>query len=157
MDYRGAPHVLAIVRDISERRAAEQQAALLERQLRQAQKMEAIGHLTGGIAHDFNNILTSVLGYVELAAEKLDDGDARVRRFLERARRSGERARDLVQQMLTFSRGQRGEPRAIELREVVREGLQLLESTLPATVRIETEPPAVWTIVADRSASSRSW
>ncbi|MEQ8662559.1 MAG: PAS domain S-box protein, partial [Gammaproteobacteria bacterium] len=130
---------IGYLRDITEQRAAEAQRELLEGQLRQAQKMEAIGHLTGGIAHDFNNILTSVLGYVELAAERVADaGDDRLVRYLERARRSGERARDLVQQMLTFSRGQQGEPREIALAEVVAEGLQLLEPTLPASVHIET-------------------
>ena len=67
MMYRGQPHVLYAVRDITERNAAEQRRNELERQLRQAQKMEAIGQLTGGIAHDFNNILTSVLGYVAMA------------------------------------------------------------------------------------------
>ena len=64
--HRGEPHVLAIARDITERKRADEERARLEAQLRQAQKMEAIGHLTGGIAHDFNNILTSVMGYVVL-------------------------------------------------------------------------------------------
>jgi PAS domain S-box-containing protein len=138
---RGAagPTFIGYLRDITERLAAERERQVLENQLRQAQKMEAIGHLTGGIAHDFNNILTSVLGYVELAAGKVADGDERVTRYLERARRSGERARDLVQQMLTFSRGQQGEPRSVCLEQVVEEGLQLLESTLPSTLRIETQ------------------
>ncbi|MEQ8234923.1 MAG: PAS domain S-box protein [Gammaproteobacteria bacterium] len=131
---------IGYLRDITEQRAIEAQRELLEGQLRQAQKMEAIGHLTGGIAHDFNNILTSVLGYVELAAERVEGGDdERVVRYLERARRSGERARDLVQQMLTFSRGQQGAPRELDLADVVTEGLQLLEPMLPASVHIETQ------------------
>lgn len=146
---------IGYLRDITDRRAAERQREVLEGQLRQAQKMEAIGHLTGGIAHDFNNILTSVLGYVELAAEHVADGadgadgaDERMVRYLARARRSGERARDLVQQMLTFSRGQQGQPRLLDLREAVEEGLQLLEPTLPASIRIATRfendlPPTV--------------
>ncbi|WP_460890899.1 PAS domain S-box protein, partial [Ramlibacter alkalitolerans] len=70
MTYGGEPHVLYALRDISERLAAEQRRAELERQLRQAQKMEAIGQLTGGLAHDFNNILTSVLGYIDMARER---------------------------------------------------------------------------------------
>lgn len=140
---------IGYLRDITDRHAAERQREVLEGQLRQAQKMEAIGHLTGGIAHDFNNILTSVLGYVELAAEQVEGGeDERMVRYLARARRSGERARDLVQQMLTFSRGQQGEPRLLDLREAVEEGLQLLEPTLPASIRIATRfedglPPTV--------------
>ena len=67
--YRGATHALTVARDITVRMAAEAERARLEEQLRQAQKMEAIGHLAGGIAHDFNNILTGILGYVVLAAE----------------------------------------------------------------------------------------
>jgi PAS domain S-box-containing protein len=70
MTYRGQPHVLYAVRDITARVAAEQRRIELERQLRQAQKMEAIGQLTGGLAHDFNNILTSVLGYIDMAQER---------------------------------------------------------------------------------------
>ena len=68
--YRGQPHVLYAARDITERRAAEAEREQLEAQLRQAQKMEAIGQLTGGIAHDFNNILTSVIGYLVLGQER---------------------------------------------------------------------------------------
>src|SRR5690606_27165591 len=64
MRYRNEPHVLSIVRDLTERRREEERRAQLEAQLRQAQKMEAIGHLTGGIAHDFNNLLASIMGYV---------------------------------------------------------------------------------------------
>jgi nitrogen-specific signal transduction histidine kinase len=126
------------LRDLTEHRAADEQRQVLEGQLRQAQKMEAIGHLTGGIAHDFNNILTSVLGYVQLGAERVREwNDDKLTRYLSRAQRSGERARDLIQQMLTFSRGQQGEPRVLALDSVVDEGLHLLESTLPASIRIE--------------------
>ncbi|MGE0486257.1 MAG: PAS domain S-box protein [Gammaproteobacteria bacterium] len=138
-DGPDGPVFIGYLRDITERHAAEYERQVLEGQLRQAQKMEAIGQLTGGIAHDFNNILTSMLGYVELAAEHIaGGGDERLLRYLERARRSGERARDLVQQMLTFSRGQQGEPRSLDLARVVEEGMQLLESTMPATLHIET-------------------
>ena len=70
MTYRGQPHVLYAVRDITARVAAEHRRVELERQLRQAQKMEAIGQLTSGLAHDFNNILTSVLGYIDLAQDR---------------------------------------------------------------------------------------
>ena len=76
--------------------------------------MEAIGHLTGGIAHDFNNILTSIMGYIVLAAERpRRHGDAKLGNTSEQAQPGLERARDLIQQMLTFSRGQRGEPRPL--------------------------------------------
>jgi len=131
---------IGYLRDITERRQAEEQRHLLETQLRQAQKMEAIGQLTGGIAHDFNNILTAMLGYVVLAREHVEaHPDAKLIRYLDRAQQSGQRARDLIQQMLTFSRGQRGEPRPVMLAALVREWVGLLESTLPSSVEIRTE------------------
>jgi len=138
--YRGAPHLLAMIRDVTERKQAEEERARLEAQLRQAQKMEAIGHLTGGIAHDFNNILTSILGYIVLGAERQNDlGDAKLGKYLEQAQRAAQRARDLIQQMLTFSRGQRGERRALSLAPLVKESVKLLRSSLPATIELETE------------------
>jgi PAS domain S-box-containing protein len=128
------------LRDITERRRAEAERGRLEAQLRQAQKMEAIGHLTGGIAHDFNNILTSILGYIVLGEERqADGGDAKLGRYLEQAKLAAQRARDLIQQMLTFSRGQRGERRALALPPLVRDSVKLLRSTLPATIELETD------------------
>jgi PAS domain S-box-containing protein len=137
--YRGEPHLLAIARDVTARRRAEDERLALEAQLRQAQKMEAIGQLTGGIAHDFNNILTSIVGYVTLAAERESAaGDAKLASHLEQATRSCRRARDLIQQMLTFSRGQRGERRSVDLRKLVTESARLLHSSMPATLALET-------------------
>jgi PAS domain S-box-containing protein len=138
--YRGEPHVLSVVRDITERKLAEEERGRLEAQLRQAQKMEAIGHLTGGIAHDFNNILTSILGYIVLGAERQGElGDAKLGKYLDQAQRAAQRARDLIQQMLTFSRGQRGERRALSLAPLVKESVKLLRSSLSATVELETD------------------
>jgi signal transduction histidine kinase/CheY-like chemotaxis protein len=126
-----------------ERRHAEAARGRLESQLRQAQKMEAIGHLTGGIAHDFNNILTGVMGYLVMAGEWQEEhGDERLRRYLDRARNSVQRARDLIQQMLTFSRGQHGEPRPVALAAVVGESLGLLRSTLPSSLELTLEREA---------------
>ena len=126
-----------------ERQHADVARGQLETQLRQAQKMEAIGHLTGGIAHDFNNILTGIMGYIVMAQEWQEgDGDEQLRRYLERAQNSVQRARDLIQQMLTFSRGQHGEPRPLALDTVVGESLGLLKSTLPSSLEftLESEP-----------------
>jgi two-component system cell cycle sensor histidine kinase/response regulator CckA len=131
---------IGYLRDITERRKAEQQRKQLEAQLRQAQKMEAIGQLTGGIAHDFNNILTAMMGYVVLAEEQVQErGDEKLAKYLDRIDRSGQRARDLIQQMLTFSRGQRGEPRPVDLAPLVSEWVSLIQSTLPSSVEIATE------------------
>ena len=138
--YGNAPHLLLIMRDITERKQAEAERARLEAQLRQAQKMEAIGHLTGGVAHDFNNILTTVMGYVAMAQERVAaQGDEKLDLYLERVLRSGRQARDLIQQMLTFSRGQRGEPRALQLAPLVKESVKLMRSTLPSSIEFDTE------------------
>jgi PAS domain S-box-containing protein len=148
IQHRGQPHVLAIARDVTARRAAEAERAQLEAQLRQAQKMEAIGHLTGGIAHDFNNILQSVLGNLTLAMERIEGlGDAKLARALERAQISAQRARELIQQMLTFSRGRRGEPRLLSLPEVVGEAAKMLRPTLPSSIEMRTELAAEVTAV----------
>jgi PAS domain S-box-containing protein len=146
--YRGEPHVLAMIRDLTERRRVESDRAQLEAQLRQAQKMEAIGKLTGGIAHDFNNLLTSILGYVTLASEREGAlGDRRLAGYLTQAQRSCERARDLIQQMLMFSRGQRGSPRTLPLGPLIEDALASVRPVLPATVTLSVDvaqdaPPA---------------
>lgn len=137
--HRGAPHVLAIVRDITARKQAETRHRELETQLRQAQKMEAIGHLTGGIAHDFNNILTGIMGYLTLASEReAANSDARLARHLQQAQHGATRARELIQQMLAFSRAQRGKPRAVSLAPLAEEAIELLCPSLPATVELHT-------------------
>jgi PAS domain S-box-containing protein len=140
MLYRGRRHVLAIARNITGEKRAEAERHRFEARLRQAQKMEAIGQLTGGIAHDFNNILASVMGYVVLTEERvIDAGDAKSVEYLDQALASCRRARDLIQQMLTFSRGGRGEPRALSLATVVRDAMPMLRSSLPPTLGIEIE------------------
>jgi PAS domain S-box-containing protein len=134
------PIYIGYLRDISPRREAEAERARLEAQLRQAQKMEAIGQLAGGIAHDFNNMLTTIMGYVALVLEKLEErGDARLAGFLDNAHRSGLRARDLIQQLLTFSRGQRGEPRPLALAPHIADAVKLLAASLPASVELEAD------------------
>jgi PAS domain S-box-containing protein len=139
-DLRGRRTMLAAIRDITERKQAEEARARLEEQLRQAQKMEAIGHLSGGIAHDFNNILTGILGYLTLAAERQDEiGDAKLGRHLEQARKASLRARDLIQQMLTFSRGGKGVSRPVEVAGLIEESVSLLISSLPSTVELATD------------------
>ncbi|WP_290652839.1 PAS domain S-box protein [Aquisalimonas sp.] len=126
------------LRDITAVRKAEAERQVLESRLRQAQKMEALGHLTGGIAHDFNNILTSILGYAVLARENAAAlTDSHVLDYLAQIQRSGEHARDLIRQMLTFSRGERGEPQPLLLPGLVAEAVRLYRSSFPATVVFE--------------------
>src|SRR5262249_38391278 len=137
MMYRGQPHVLYAGRDISQRVAAEQQRAELQQQLRQAQKMQAIGQLTGGLAHDFNNILTRVLGYVTMAQERpAVASDPAAVRQLGQARLAAERAREHVAQLLAFSRPQRGQRRPLDAAHIAQQALQLLRPGLPSSIAL---------------------
>jgi len=142
VSYRGRPHVLYALRDMTERVAADQRRSELERQLRQAQKMEAIGQLTGGIAHDFNNILASVIGYLVLAQERAESiSDATLVRQLGQAHLAADRARELIAQMLAFARRQRGERRVLALTPLVQQTITLLRATLPSTVTLDVDLP----------------
>jgi PAS domain S-box-containing protein len=136
---RDAALAEAMLKIFAVRAAAEIERTLGEAQLRQSQKMEAIGHLTGGIAHDFNNLLTSIMGYVALAAERVTGADPKLATYLDQATASCLRARDLIQQMLTFSRGGRGDPQVIALAPRIGEALRLLRASLPATVAMRMD------------------
>ena len=111
-----------------------------QNELQQAQKMEAIGQLTGGIAHDFNNILTSIMGYTELALDLYtDDSNPELAVYLNEVSLAGERARDLIAQMLTFSRATVTNSKSISLEPVVNEVIKLLQSTFPSSIQIHTD------------------
>ncbi|GAB4561313.1 MAG: hypothetical protein Tsb007_25790 [Rhizobacter sp.] len=135
-------HLRGACQDITERRLAETHRETLERQLLQAQKMESIGTLAGGIAHDFNNILGAILGNVTLVQDALPaKGAARI--ALATISASAQRARSLVQQILAFGRLQATQRLRQPLRPLINEVAQLLQSTLPANVLLETRcPPA---------------
>ncbi|WP_425259321.1 ATP-binding protein [Rubrivivax sp. RP6-9] len=127
-------HFVAIERDTTARRA-------LEDQLRQSQKMEAIGTLAGGIAHDFNNVLAAILGNVSLSQDDLRQGRP-VDRWLEQIGKSAERARALVQQILAYSRRRPKDHSPQELGGLVGETVAMLRATVPAGIRIVTQLPA---------------
>lgn len=108
---------------------------ILERQLVEAQKMDAIGKLAGGIAHDFNNILASIVGYTEMA---IDESEEALREnYLVQVLRSSDRAKNLVRQILTFSRHREHEKKSVDMARIMRESLRMLRSTLPTTIDIQ--------------------
>jgi len=122
--------------DITARKNAEAEKERLEIQLRQAQKMEAMGTLAGGIAHDFNNILGAILGYGELAQKAAPEGGV-VRRYVDNVMHAGGRAKALVERILAFSRSGMGERGPINVQAVIEETLELLAASLPPGVRLE--------------------
>jgi PAS domain S-box-containing protein len=138
----------AIVRDITERKQAEEERTRVEAQLRQAQKMEALGTLAGGIAHDFNNILGIIVGYSEMAQMEADDG-SRVRGNLQEVLKATHRAKDLVQQILAFSRRSGLERKPVEVGTIVKEALKMLRASLPSTVEIKTNVTSKAIVFAD--------
>jgi signal transduction histidine kinase len=132
----GAPLVRVALTDISDCKKAEADLRHFEAQLRDIQKMESLGTLAGGIAHDFNNILGAILGNVVLAREELGPGHPALL-SLEEIHKASLRARNLVQQILTFSRREQQALVTQPLRPVVEETRQMLRATLPARVELE--------------------
>ena len=130
--------ITVIVRDVTDRVEAQKEKGEMEVHLRQTQKLEAIGTLAGGIAHDFNNVLTSIMGFSALVEEELPQNSPH-REHMREILTASERARDLVEQILTFAR--HGEPRRkpIEIVSVVREALRLMRASVPATIEIRQD------------------
>jgi len=135
--------ILCIGIDITRLKKAELENKELETQLYHSQRMEAIGTLAGGIAHDFNNILSAIIGYTELALYVSKD-EAKKRHQMEEVLKAGQRARDLVRQILSFSRHTDQERQPIEMQPIIKEALKMLRASLPATIEIaqdiEPEP-----------------
>lgn len=127
--------VLSSIIDITARKQAEAERARLEAQVRHVQKMDAIGTLAGGIAHEFNNSLTAILGFSELALQKIP-ADSKAHAQIQQVVAAGRRSRELVCQLLTFSRQAEQTKRPLSLHMLLKEALKLLRPTLPAIIEL---------------------
>jgi PAS domain S-box-containing protein len=124
-----------VLLDVTQRKQAEEMRPQFEAQLRQAQRMDAIGSLAGGIAHDFNNILGVMLGYTEMALMTLKEDDS-LKRRLQQVLRAGKRGKELVAQILSFSRPTPQKRRPVKISAIVKEALNMLRATLPSTIEL---------------------
>ncbi|MDR4492939.1 MAG: PAS domain S-box protein [Nitrospirales bacterium] len=136
--FKGQVIFNGFLRDLTERRQAEEALLKSEEQLRQAQKMEAIGTLAGGIAHDFNNILSAIIGYTELAMSQVGVSSSILPK-LQEVLKAGYRAKNLIRQILTFSRQDTSGKKVIFLQPVIEEALTLLRASLPSTITLTQE------------------
>jgi len=128
-------NIFGTIQDITDRKNAEIEQQKLKEQIRRAQKLETIGTLAGGIAHDFNNILTPIFGYSQLSLEMLDK-NSELYEFMQSIYKASSRAKDLVNQILTFSRPVESQKAPIELSVIIKEALKLLRPAIPATISI---------------------
>ncbi len=133
---KGETVQLGITLDVTHEIASQAEKIKLESQLRQAQKMESIGTLAGGIAHDFNNILAAVMGYTELAMLDADNPDS-LRKDLDEILSGANRAKELVKQILTFSRKSDQQLKPLKVQLIIKEVLKLLRSSIPTTIEIK--------------------
>jgi two-component system cell cycle sensor histidine kinase/response regulator CckA len=148
---RGNPNcVLGVAVDITERVQAEEEKKKLEAKFQQAQKLEAIGTLAGGIAHDFNNILSAIIGYTEIASLRVPEG-SKVKNSLKGVLQASGRAKDLVNQILSFSRQREQEPKPVQISSIIKEALKLLRASLPTTIEIHQNIESYGVVEADPS------
>ena len=164
--FQTAPGMMAVMfLDVTERRQAEEERRRLEEQLRQSQKMEAVGRLAGGIAHDFNNLLTVIMGHGELLRRSLDPNDPRLRK-VQHVMGASERAARLVRQLLAFSRKQVLEPQVVDLNALVSDTARMLRPLLgedvqvvarldPALGRVRVDPAQLEQVLMNLAVNAR--
>jgi PAS domain S-box-containing protein len=139
MDAEGDPmYLLGISEDITNLKKSEAERQQLNSQLLQAQKLESIGNLAGGIAHDFNNILSSIIGFTEIALDDIPTG-SNVEDSLQEVYKAGKRAKELVKQILTIARKSDEEIKPIHAKTIVKEALKFLRSSIPTTIEIQQQ------------------
>jgi two-component system, cell cycle sensor histidine kinase and response regulator CckA len=164
-DVSGQKLYTVILRDISERKKAEENLRRTEQQLLQAQKMEAIGRLAGGVAHDFNNLLTGIIGYAEITGMELEPTNP-IYINLVQIRRAGQRAADLTRQLLAFSRQQVLQTRIIDLNEIIHESGKMLRRLIgedvdfithlePRLGYIKADPGQIEQVIMNLSVNAR--
>ncbi len=140
--YPSPEGVSVYIQDVSEYKRLKLEHQRMEKQVQQAQKMDAIGQLTAGIAHDFNNILASINGYTDLALTRcVGEGQEKLQEYLEQVYKAGERARDLIQQMMAYSRNNEADMTDLDPRPLIKETVKMLHSTLPASLRLTFDSP----------------
>ena len=144
--------IMSILMDVTERKAAEEtreRLTIVEEQLRQSQKMEAVGRLAGGVAHNFNNLLTAISGYSDLLLHRLPDYST-LRRDVEEIRKAGDRAAALTRQLLAFSRRQFLQPKVLDLNTVVTKMGQMLRSLIGENIELSFDlSPSISLVKAD--------
>lgn len=138
----GATHIAGTLMDITEQKRSERARQSLQNQLQHAQKLHSIGQLTGGVAHDFNNILSSIMGYTTLAIEECPVSDPEYMGYLEEVSRAGARAKQLIAQLMTFSRRDSHEVEVIRTGALVQDVFRMIRTALPAAIefKLEVEP-----------------
>jgi signal transduction histidine kinase/ActR/RegA family two-component response regulator len=130
----GRRRVIGFVKDVSDKIRADEERQRLAAQLKQAEKMEAVGHLAGGIAHDFNNILGAILGYGELAQKRAAESD--IKRYIDTIMSAGHRAKSLVTQILSYSRAEGGEKIPVIVVPIAQEACDLVRGSTPQTIDV---------------------
>ncbi|MEA3158007.1 MAG: hypothetical protein QOK44_5596, partial [Betaproteobacteria bacterium] len=145
-DASGNVEFVGAVMDVTERKLAEVERARLGERLRQAEKMEAIGRLAGGIAHDFNNVLAGILAYGDMLLEDAPVNSPR-QRYAQNVLTAANRGRALVEQILGYSRSQRGKRAPADVCRIVTETLELVRGSLPANIRLDASVPGLPLVV----------
>ncbi len=147
-DKQKPVNIVGVARDISERKFAEKEKRKLEAQLQQVHKLEAVGTLAGGIAHDFNNILSAVIGYAEMTLYQTDKKSV-LHSNIQEILNAGNRAKDLVKQILAFSRQADPEMKPVYVKLIVKEAIKLIRASLPTTIEIRQNLDSESAVLAD--------